>query len=186
VGPVNDLDSLINCASLCADLPIRFLIMGEGPLLPIIKAKGKSMSLNNVFFIPYGSKEAVKDVLNITDACYVSFLHKPVLRTNSPNKFFDAVAAGKLIITNIQGWIRGLVEKQHIGFFADSDVPAEFREKIIPFLEDEDLLKRYQRASRRTAEEFFSREDLSRQFVACVENRAFASRKLSSIYSLTA
>ena len=103
VGPVNDLISLIKSAEQCTHLPIRFLIMGEGSSLQEVKNYVSKNQLKNIFFIPYGTKEEVRNVMNVTDACYVSFLHKPVLRTNSPNKFFDAIASGKLIITNIQG-----------------------------------------------------------------------------------
>ncbi|WMN07992.1 glycosyltransferase family 4 protein [Marivirga arenosa] len=187
VGPVNDLMSLIKCAELSTHLPIRFLIMGEGLSLDSIKNYVSENQLKNVFFIPYGTKEEVRDVMNVTDACYVSFLHKPVLRTNSPNKFFDAIASGKLIITNIQGWIRGLVEKRHIGFFADSDFPTEFSEKIKPFIESPDLLRKYQIASRSTAEQFFSRKKLSQHFVQAIEGKSLRQEaEVRSIFSLSA
>lgn len=187
VGPVNDLMSLIKCAELSMHLPIRFLIMGEGSSLKEIKDYVAKNQLKNIFFIPYGTKEEVKDVMNVTDACYVSFLHKPVLRTNSPNKFFDAIASGKLIITNIQGWIRGLVEKRHIGFFADSDFPAEFGEKIKPFIESPELLKKYQKASRETAELFFSRKELSHHFVQAIEGKNYQHEaEIRFIFSLSA
>jgi glycosyltransferase involved in cell wall biosynthesis len=187
VGPVNDLMSLIKCAELCTDLPIRFLIMGEGVSLLPTKKYVSDKSLKNIFFIPYGSKQEVRDVLNVTDACYVSFLHKSVLRTNSPNKFFDAIASGKLIITNIQGWIRGLVEKRHIGFFADSDFPIEFREKILPFIESPELLQKYQMTSRSTAEQFFSRKDLTSHFVQAIEGKNHQHQaEVKSIFSLSA
>ncbi len=187
VGPVNDLMSLIKCAELCTDLPIRFLIMGEGLSLASTKKYVSAKSLKNIFFIPYGTKGEVRDVMNVTDACYVSFLHKPILRTNSPNKFFDAIASGKLIITNIQGWIRGLVEKRHIGFFADSDFPVEFREKILPFLESPELLHKYQKASRNTAEQFFSRKELTDHFVQAIEGKNYQHEaEVKSIFSLSA
>ncbi|WKK76140.1 glycosyltransferase family 4 protein [Marivirga salinae] len=187
VGPVNDLMSLIKCAELSMHLPIRFLIMGEGSSLPDVKNYVAKNQLKNVFFIPYGTKDDVKDVMNVTDACYVSFLHKPVLRTNSPNKFFDAIASGKLIITNIQGWIRGLVEKRHIGFFADSDFPAEFGEKIKPFIDSPELLMKYQKASRDTAEQFFSRNELSHHFVQAIEGKNYQHEaEIRSIFSLSA
>ncbi|WKV13621.1 glycosyltransferase family 4 protein [Marivirga harenae] len=187
VGPVNDLMSLIKCAELSAHLPIRFLIMGEGSSLLDVKDYVARNQLKNVFFIPYGTKEDVRDVMNVTDACYVSFLHKPVLRTNSPNKFFDAIASGKLIITNIQGWIRGLVEKRHIGFFADSDFPAEFGEKIKPFIDSPELLSKYQQASRDTAEQFFSRIELSNHFVQAIEGKNYQHEaEIRSIFSLSA
>ncbi|RUA33626.1 MAG: glycosyltransferase WbuB [Bacteroidetes bacterium] len=187
VGPVNDLMSLIKCAELSTHLPIRFLIMGEGSSLKGIKDYVAKNQLKNIFFIPYGTKEEVRDVMNVTDACYVSFLHKPILRTNSPNKFFDAIASGKLIITNIQGWIRGLVEKRHIGFFADSDFPAEFGEKIKPFIDSPELLSKYQKASRETAELFFSRRELCHHFVQAIEGKNYQHEaEIRSIFSLSA
>lgn len=187
VGPVNDLMSLIKSAEQCTGLPIRFLIMGEGSSLPEVKNYVAKHNLKNIFFIPYGTKEDVRDVMNVTDACYVSFLHKPVLRTNSPNKFFDAIASGKLIITNIQGWIRGLVEKRHIGFFADSDFPSEFGEKIKPFIDSQTLLSKYQEASRNTAEQFFSRKELSHHFVQAIEGKNYQHEaEIRSIFSLSA
>ncbi len=186
VGPVNDLMSLIKCAELCKDLPVRFLVMGQGQSLPSIKHYVKERALANVFFIPYGTKHDVKDVLNITDACYVSFLHKPILRTNSPNKFFDAIASGKMVITNIQGWIRGLVEKRHFGIYADSDIPSELREKLIPFINSPELLRKYQKNARTTAEQFFDRKDLSAQFVAAIEGKAFQRIHSQSIFTLSA
>lgn len=187
VGPVNNLMSLIDCAEFCTHLPIRFLIMGEGSSLSEIKEYVADKQLKNIFFIPYGTKREVRDVMNVTDACYVSFLHKTVLRTNSPNKFFDAIASGKLIITNIQGWIRGLVEKRNIGFFADSDFPAEFGEKIKPFIESPELLQKYQKASRSTGEQFFSRKELSHHFVQAIEGKNYQHEaEIRSIFSLSA
>jgi glycosyltransferase involved in cell wall biosynthesis len=186
VGPVNDLMSLIRCAQYFKDLPVRFLIMGQGKSLPETKQYVKEHELSNVFFIPYGTKEDVKDLLNVTDACYVSFLHKPVLRTNSPNKFFDAIASGKMIITNIQGWIRGLVEKRNFGIYADSDIPSELREKIIPFINSPELLAKYQNNARTTAEQFFERKDLADQFVAAVEGKSFKKMQNNSIFTLSA
>ncbi len=187
VGPVNDLMSMIRCAEISRDLPIRFLIMGQGSGLTFIKRYVQRHQLSNVFFIPYGNKQDVRNVMNVTDACYVSFLHKPILRTNSPNKFFDAIASGKLIITNIQGWIRGLVETKHIGFFADSDFPAEFKEKIQPFINSPELLQKYQNSSREVAEQFFSRKDLSAHFVQAIEGKNFKyEAAVRSIFSLSA
>jgi glycosyltransferase involved in cell wall biosynthesis len=186
IGPVNDLMSLVKSAEYCLDLPIRFLIMGSGKSLLLIKKYVQVHEISNVFFIPYGTKEEVRDVMQVTDACYVSFLHKAVLRTNSPNKFFDAIAAGKLIITNIQGWIRGLVEKRNFGIYADSDIPVELREKILPFLESKELLLKYQSNARQTGEQFFSRAELCQQFISIVEGKKQSFKIQEQIFSLSA
>ena len=186
IGPVNDLMSLVRSAEFCLDLPLRFLIMGEGRNLSGIKQYVKERNISNVFFVPYGTKEDVRKLMDITDACYVSFLHKPVLRTNSPNKFFDAIASGKMIITNIQGWIRGLVEEKHFGIYADSDIPVELREKLLPFIESKELLLRYQKNAREAAENYFNREQLSAQFLATVEGSLAHKMINHHIFTLSA
>ena len=68
----------------------------------------KHFDLINVRFIKFQNKHNLKRLLNVTDAAYVSFANKPILETNSPNKFFDALASGKLIITNTKGWVKDI------------------------------------------------------------------------------
>ncbi len=80
-----------------------------------------------------------------------------------------------------------MVEKRHIGFFADSDFPAEFGEKIKPFIDSPELLKKYQKASRITAEQFFSRNELSHHFVQAIEGKNYQHEaEIRSIFSLSA
>jgi glycosyltransferase involved in cell wall biosynthesis len=99
----------------------------------------------------------LKRVLNVTDAAYVSFARKSILETNSPNKFFDALAAGKLIITNTKGWVKDIVESDSCGFYYDPDKPMEFVNAIKPFVESSNKLKEAQKFAREIAETKFAR-----------------------------
>jgi glycosyltransferase involved in cell wall biosynthesis len=87
-----------------------------------------------------------------------------VLETGSPNKYFDGLAAGKLIIINFGGWIREEVEAQACGLYVDPQNPGMFCEKIKPFLDNHELQKQYSEASRALAEQKYSRKELSRRF----------------------
>jgi hypothetical protein len=86
--------------------------MGKGThvndLLNEVK-KNEIIQISN--YIPFGNKEKVKDLLSVSDMAFVSFAHLPVLKTNSPNKFFDALAAGKAILVNHKGWVHDLVRQ---------------------------------------------------------------------------
>lgn len=186
-GMVNNLEGLLMSAKACMDLPIRFLIMAKGAKLATLKKLCKTQNINNVSFISYGTKQEVKDLLNITDASYISFANVPILQTNSPNKFFDSIAAGKLIISNTEGWLREIIEKYHFGFYTDAQFPSDFREKILPFLNNASLLHKYQDKARTTAEQFFSRKQLSQQFVNIIEGKdRLDSANSQSAYNLTA
>ncbi|MDZ7608670.1 MAG: hypothetical protein U5K79_24490 [Cyclobacteriaceae bacterium] len=98
--------------------------------------------------------------MNRVDACLVSFLKYPVLETCSPNKFFDALAAGKLCIVNTNGWLRNLVEENRCGFYFDPDEPWTFPALIQPFLSDARLLEEFQQNAFHLGESRFSRAAL--------------------------
>ncbi len=159
IGLANHLEYLLAVAneSLKANLPIQFLIIGSGGQLTRLKYLVKHFNLDNVRFLPFQNKFNLRRVLNITDAAYVSFARQPILETNSPNKFFDALASGKLIITNTKGWVKDIVENEHCGFYYDPDKPKEFVSSIKPFIESSVQLKKSQQKARIVAETQFAK-----------------------------
>jgi glycosyltransferase involved in cell wall biosynthesis len=159
IGLANHLEYLLAVAneSLKANLPIQFFIIGTGGQLTRLKYLVKHFGLENVRFLPFQNKFNLKRVLNITDAAYVSFARKPILETNSPNKFFDALASGKLIITNTKGWVKDIVENEQCGFYYDPDHPKDFIGSIKPFIESYVNLSKSQKNARLVAETKFAK-----------------------------
>jgi glycosyltransferase involved in cell wall biosynthesis len=166
VGVANGLDYFLECANAArkAELPIHFLLCGEGALRERLMANMKQMGLQNLTFIDFKNREGVKEVMNVTDAAFICYKNVPILETGSPNKFFDGLAAGKLIVVNFGGWIRKEIEEAHCGVFVDPNHPTDFIKKISPFLSNEKELKNYQVASRQLAEKKYSRKILSEKF----------------------
>ncbi len=167
VGLANGLDYLIECANASrkADLPIHFFICGDGALLDRLKRNLKQMGLSNLTFIDFTNRDGVKELLNVTDASFICYKPIPILETGSPNKFFDGLASGKLILVNFGGWIRKEIEENQCGVYSDPHQPTDFVKKIRPFLLDRELLTAYQQASRQLAEKKYSRSLLSKKFV---------------------
>jgi glycosyltransferase involved in cell wall biosynthesis len=166
VGLANGLDYFLECANVSrkADLQIHFFICGDGALLERLKRNAKQLDLKNLTFVDFTNREGVRELLNVTDATFICYKTLPVLETGSPNKFFDGLAAGKLIIINFGGWIKKEVEESGCGIFVKPNHPNDFIKKINPFLSDDKLLEEYQHASRQLAEVKYSREILSREF----------------------
>lgn len=169
-GLSNNLMQLANiiqyCTMMYAEKNITFLIQAKGPDLEKIKSNLKNIDPAVVQFLPYSNKEGVKQLLNVSDAVYISFDSKPILETNSPNKFFDAIAAGKLVIINTSGWLRDVVEQQEIGFYADPLDPSMFVKKIDPYINDKTRLLAAQGKARRVAENFYSKEMLVKKIIS--------------------
>lgn len=166
IGVANGLDYAIACAntSRMAGLPIQFVICGEGALKKRLLNEVKRLELENLTVIDFTNRDGVREVLNITDAALISYKPVPILETGSPNKFFDALAAGKLIVINFGGWIKKEIEENNCGIYVDPHQPADLVKKIKPFMGDRLLLENYQFNARSLAESKYSRKDLSAEF----------------------
>lgn len=167
VGFANGLDYILECANASrkAELPIQFFICGDGALLDRLKGNVKQLGLSNLTFIDFTNRDGVKELLNVTDASFICYKPISILETGSPNKFFDGLAAGKLILINFGGWIRKEIEEHACGVYTDPHQPTDFIKKIKPFLFDRELFTAYQQASRQLAERKYSRNLLSKKFV---------------------
>lgn len=166
-GLANGLDYLLECANLArkAELPIHFVVCGTGALLERLKGNAKQLGLMNITFTGFVDRAGVRDVMNISDAVFVCYKDHPILETGSPNKFFDGLAAGKLIVINFGGWIRKEIEEYKCGVATSKSDPSDFIRKIRTFLTDPDLLKEYQMNSRRLAEQKYDRKVLVKQWL---------------------
>lgn len=170
LGVANELHFLLDCAAAIQreELPVHFLICGDGAMVKDLKAYSERLALENVTFIPFQNRAGVREVMNVTDANFICYKPVPILETGSPNKYFDGLAGGKLTIINFGGWIRDEIERELCGVYVDPLQPARFLAKIAPFVINKDLLKSYQHAGRMLAERKYSRVELSEKFVRIV------------------
>jgi len=166
-GLANGLDYLLECANLArkGQLPMHFIVCGTGALLERLKGDAKRLGLQNITFTGFVDRDGVRGIMNITDAVFVCYKDRPILETGSPNKLFDGLAAGKLIVINFGGWIRKEIEENKCGIAVSKSDPASFINKIRTFMTDPDLLSEYQMNARKLAEQKFDRKKLVREWL---------------------
>lgn len=166
LGVANGLDYFLECANAARkmELPIHFILCGDGAMRDGLEANIKRLNLNNLSLLDFVNRDGVREIMNVTDAVFICYKNVPILETGSPNKFFDGLAAGKLIVINFGGWIRKEIEDERCGIFADPTQASDFVTKISPFVSDRSLLKQYQAASRKLAEKKYSRTLLSAEY----------------------
>lgn len=163
-GLANGLEQMLDCAETVRKNPkIHFILCGDGAMRSALVKYAQQYTLTNVSFIPMQQRTGVKEVLNITDAAFISYQPLSVLETGSPNKYFDALAAGKMIVINFGGWIKADIESNHCGISIRN--PEDFKEKVLTVLQNEAELSQHQQAARKLAEQKYSREKLSELFV---------------------
>ena len=160
LGQVNAVDELVDLAHLAQirGKSWNFLIMGDGSEKSDLIKKSEKLNLKNIHFLPFGPKKQVNELLSLADWAWISFAHFPVLKTNSPNKFFDALAAGKPILVNHKGWVHELVKTHQIGIsFLPGKWEGAFAKLENLEKESEKLLEMGKR-SRLLAEQVFSKD----------------------------
>lgn len=162
-GFANNIQFIINLIEECqtAYHKIKFILVGDG------SQKNNLMNsvskFKNVSILPHQNRSDTRKLMVEVDACLTSFLEFPILSTNSPNKFFDGLAAGKLSIVNTNGWLKEFCESYNCGIYIDPKKPERFPDLILPFLEDRNLLHNYQLNAKRLAKEKFSKDLLSKE-----------------------
>ncbi|CAN5432023.1 glycosyltransferase family 4 protein [soil metagenome] len=185
IGKVNHLNYLLEIAEASLEnKKLEFYIIGEGAELNNMKTIATQKKLKNLSFLPHLNKFNLKEQLSQADAVYISFMNIEILKTSSPNKFFDGLAAGKMIILNFKGWLKDLVELHQCGIYADPLKPHQFLNNIEPFLKDKSLLLRYQQNALQLAEKHFSKEEQIKILVSIIEGKKNKSSSDSSAYIL--
>jgi glycosyltransferase involved in cell wall biosynthesis len=186
IGRANQLEFLLDAAKETRDhgLPVHFNILGAGS--EVKRLKNQYKKLWNVTFFEHTNKEGVKELLNESDAVYVSFKDVKVLNTGSPNKFFDSLAAGKLTIINFNGWLKSIIERNKCGFYHDPHSPKDFVRKLNLFLEDKELLNKYQKNGRKLAELYYDKDIQIIKLLKILNNEYKFEVNESEVYILTA
>ncbi|MAH79841.1 MAG: hypothetical protein CMQ77_03680 [Gammaproteobacteria bacterium] len=161
-GKVNGINYVINLASktLSLDPSIVYILIGDGAYKKIIIAEAhrKGVINKNVFFLDSVSKSELPQFYFECDIGSSFVIPIKELWSNSANKFFDTIAAGKPILINHNGWQKDIINEENIGYV----LPATLSESsIIDFLKytcDDVLIKKQNENALNFAKKNYSRE----------------------------
>lgn len=165
LGLANGAQTIIETAKLLKDdSTIEFVFLGGGSTELDLINLCKQYGLSNVHFLGNYPMETTSEIVNLCEVSLVSFLDLPILYTNSPNKLFDSLSAGKPIIVNSAGWTKDLVETYQCGYYVRPSVPADLMEKILYLKNSPAKLKTMGQNSRKLAEAKYDKSILCQEF----------------------
>ena len=95
-----------------------------------------------------------------------------MLETNSPNKFFDSLAAGKPAIVNLDGWLHRLVDEKHVGVYVPAGDGKALADTLADLSGKPELVRELGRNARTLAEQEFSRDLLADRLADALEEAA--------------
>ena len=166
LGLANGANSIIESAKLLkADDSIEFVFVGGGATEEQLRTECIQNGLNNVTFFGRFPMKDTSEIVNLSDVSMVSFKDLPILYTNSPNKLFDSLSAGKPIIVNSAGWTKDMVENFNCGYYVNPNHPHELVDKLKYLQNHPETVKIMGDNARRLAEEKYDKSILAKKFV---------------------
>lgn len=169
LGIANGANTIIESAKLLKEnSSIEFVFVGGGSTEQELKGVCKEYNLNNVKFLGRYPMDITSEIVNFCDISIVSFKDLPILYTNSPNKLFDSLSAGKPIIVNSAGWTKQLVEENMCGYYVNPNNPSELVDKILFLQSHPEVVEQLGVASRKLAENKYDKSILCKQFVEVI------------------
>jgi len=154
MGPANGLDALPDLAREVKALggdEVLFVLAGDGPCRPELERRAADESLDNVEFMDPVPRRRMPELFGSCALTLTLFAENPILKTNSPNKLFDSLAAGKPSLVNMSGWTEDLLTAAGAGFRLPTEEPCRAAELLMELLKDDERLKSMGNAARELA-----------------------------------
>jgi glycosyltransferase involved in cell wall biosynthesis len=164
LGLINGVEYLVEIAAeVKKSTPtVRFLIVGDGRQRERITKKAKDLGVLNetLWIIPPISKKKIPALLSASSIATSLFIDLPEMWNNSANKFFDAIAAGRPLMINYQGWHADLLMKYGAGIVVPQHSARRAAEILEAYAMDSEKLSQSRRAASMMASSHFNRESL--------------------------
>lgn len=172
MGEANGLMYVVEAAKVAKERgldDLAFVLSGDGKTRPVLEAKCREYGLTNVVFTGSIKKQDMPKYVALADVTMTLFLPKPILGTNSPNKFFDAISAGKPVVVNTRGWVKDIVLQEQIGRAVAPERPDELVDALEELRAIPDELRAMGVRARALAEREYNRLQLAAQVEAIFE-----------------
>lgn len=140
---------------------IEIVLIGDGLERAALEATARSAGLPNIRFLGLMPKVDLVRWLRRARCALVTFRDVPFTNTMSPNKLYDAFAAGVPVVQTTQGWIRHLLERERCGITVPPNDASATADAIERLVDDDAVRSEMAVSSRRVARELFDRDLLS-------------------------
>lgn len=164
MGFANGLEYVIESARILAERGndhIVLVLHGDGGKREALEKMARDYKLTNVIFNDLVSDK--REVARLVAGCQVCMTIYRAAKENtwSPNKMFDALAAGKPVLVNVSGWLGEMIENNHCGRRLDPRRPDTLAEALEELAANPELCREMGGNARAMAEREFARSELA-------------------------
>ncbi|KUG06321.1 glycosyltransferase family 4 protein [Solirubrum puertoriconensis] len=171
-GRANDIPTLVQTAEALHRLQpdVVWLFMGHGYYEPLIREAAARCPA--IRLVPPQPRHQVFTWLAAADVSVVSFVHLPVLDTNSPAKFYDSLAVGTPVVVTNPGWTKQFVEEHRCGWYVPAEQPRALAEHLHRALSAKAELRAAGQRGQQVAQQLFDRQQLAAEVQRVLERAA--------------
>lgn len=176
MGLSNAVGDVVEVIKLTADAPgIVWAFAGGGARAGLIRDQ---LSPARGAFLGPVPHERMRELCAAADVNVVTFMHEPLFFENSPNKFFDGIAAGLPTVFNRSTWLEPWLLQYDCGIVCKGSRPGALMAEAIRALAlDVARRKQMGRNARRLAEEVFDRDKLAAEYLNVLEDALKGTRE---------
>ena len=183
MGVTNGIDQLVDAAVALREAGeggVAIVAAGNGTEKDRIERRVAELGLENMIVLPDIPRDEIPLLVGAADVTLTAFAPYPILQTNSPNKFFDSLAAGKPPIVNLDGWLHRLVEENRVGVFVPPGDGRALAETLSDLAGQPELVRELGRNARALAEREFARDLLADRLADVLEDVVAGPSRTSS------
>ncbi len=156
IGLSQGLETLVHAAGfLRAYSDLRVVFIGEGVKRLTLEDQARGLGLQNVQFLPFQSKDGLRDSFASADVFVVS-LKRGLAGYIVPSKLYGILAAGRPCVAAVEEAceVAAIIKKHDCGLLAEPGDPEDLAGKILRLYQDRDLAARLGTNARQAALEF--------------------------------
>ena len=167
MGLANGIEYAIEAARILAERGknnIVVVLLGSGGKRAELEKLASEYELKNVIFSDSApDKEQLAQIVAGCDVC-LTIYRASKEHTWSPNKMFDALAAGKPVLINVPGWLGETIEKNNCGRCVDAHCPEMLADALQELAANPELCRQMGKNARELAQREFDRLKLADLF----------------------
>jgi glycosyltransferase involved in cell wall biosynthesis len=180
LGRINGVGYLVDIAKEMMTLrpEVCFQISGWGKEMPLVEEKATRLGVlgKNLWLTGPIPKAEMPQLLSAAALATSLFVDMPEMWSNSANKFFDALAAGRPVAINYEGWQADFLRETGAGVVLPPSDPKASAIILCEFLDDEPRVQQSRRAAVEASETIFNRDLLATKLIKTLEGAVAEQR----------
>ena len=169
IGVPQAIPKLIKEISTIEDDRLQFVLIGDGPLKDYVTRIANNSNLSNILLLGQIPRSEVIPLTHASDIMLISLEELEVFKITIPSKFYDSMAAGKPVLSNVDGELKNIMEKHKTGLHFSFNNSGSFKKSLMKLVDDERLRIEYGANGKSIVKERFLRNKLGDKFVDIIE-----------------